>query len=208
MTDGALELGSSDISSFIVTPGMVGIADALSASTSPILEITAPATSVGGSIASVFLFGASQDGSSSPAMYLNSPLSVFAGPGNTPGTVCTTRPGSNSPETWHSMSLTGGWTVQPSSYARYKLLPDNSVWVQAKLAAGTVTNGTGIWTAPAGYLPSLTHGQTGPVICETGAGTAAALSPYVNINNGGTLMVQNLPSGLANCSVNFHYTLD
>jgi hypothetical protein len=122
--------------------------------------------------------------------------------GGVPGdpTVITT-------DSWNAMTLTGGWTIQTSAYARYQLMPDNSVWVQAKLVAGTLTNGTTIWHAPSGYIPTNAHGQTGAVVCESGTGTASVLSPYVSINNNGNLIVEGLPSGLVNCSINFRYSL-
>lgn len=109
---------------------------------------------------------------------------------------------------WQNMSLLNGWTVQSGAYARYMSLQDGSVWVQARLAAGTLTNGTAIWGAPAGYIPSNAHAQTAPVVCEGGSGTATAVpTPYVGINSSGNLVVEGLPSGLANCSVNFRYAL-
>lgn len=125
------------------------------------------------------------------------------------GTITAVQPGTTAtPETWHPMTLLATWAVQTGSYAHYKLMPGNEVWIQAKLVAGTLTNSTTIWTAPSGYIPVNAHAQTSPVVCESGTGTASILTPYVSLNSSGNLQVQNLPSGLVNCSLNFRYALD
>jgi hypothetical protein len=112
------------------------------------------------------------------------------------------------PPDWQPMTLLNGWTTQPAvGYAQYARMGDGTAWVQGKLTAGTLTNGTPIWTAVAGCIPGLVHQQTSALTVESGTGTAGVTTPYVAISSAASLTVQNLPSGLVDCSFSFRYAL-
>jgi hypothetical protein len=102
-----------------------------------------------------------------------------------------------SAETWHAMALTGGWT----GTGQYKLMPDGTVMIRTSggsLAAGTITSGTVIWTAPAGYRPASTQQSIPLVISAVGGGSvAAAVDPFLLITNTGALSVNNISAQVA-----------
>lgn len=120
---------------------------------------------------------------------------VYAAPvfAQRPGTV----PPPVVPETWHAMTLTGGWT----GTAQYKLMPDNTVMIRTSggsIAAGTITNGTVIWTAPAGYVPASAQQSIPLIISAVGGGSVAvALDPYLLITSTGALSVNNIATQVA-----------
>jgi hypothetical protein len=120
-----------------------------------------------------------------------------------------TNPVSETPETWHDMTLQHGWTVQSGSYARYQLMPDNTVIIQGRILAGDTANATVIWTAPAGYVPA--RSQSMPFIIEqnSGGGSAIVDSPYLFIEiTTGNLIIQNVSAAATDCSFNARYALD
>jgi hypothetical protein len=111
-------------------------------------------------------------------------------------------------ETWHNMTLLNSWAVQSGSYCRYKYMPDNSVWIQGRVVAGTTTTGTAIWTIPTGYIPI--HSQVINLVQESnsGGGTVAENTPFFLAEQSGSLVVSNMYSNAVNISFNGRYTLD
>lgn len=104
-----------------------------------------------------------------------------------PGTV----PPPVVPETWHPMTLAGGWT----GTAQYKLLPDNTVMIRTSVSSiggGANANGTQIWTAPPGYIPTVAQQSIPLIVSAVGAGAAAAVSPFLLITSAGALTVNNI----------------
>jgi len=93
-------------------------------------------------------------------------------------------------ETWHTAVLGNGWT----GTAQYQLQPDNTVAIRSlsSLGAGTLTNGTVLFTLPAAYQPSLA--QVIPcLISAVGGGSAATGdSPYLQVGTDGTVEVFNV----------------
>jgi hypothetical protein len=79
-----------------------------------------------------------------------------------PGTVITpTSPTSDIgwaiPETWQTVTYSGGWEAAASgSDLKYRLLPDNSVRVtgRPKLSSGSVSGSSTIASIPTGYIPA------------------------------------------------------
>lgn len=112
------------------------------------------------------------------------------------------------PETWHNLTLTNSWGMQTSAYARYKLDANNRVWLDAKLTAGTLANGTPIATLPTGYIPA-SHQPVEVMLENPGTMTAQALTPRVEVQPAtGQIQVFNLPTSLTQCSINGSYPLD
>lgn len=125
-------------------------------------------------------------------------LTATGGSAGTPTKVTT--------DTWNTMTLTGGWTA--GGYARYRLNPDRTVEIQGVISAGTLTNGTSIWTAPAGYVPTLNQTQNIPVMVETSTGAAGVLTPRLGIGLAGNLFIENIPTGTTLIGFNGRYSLD
>lgn len=97
-------------------------------------------------------------------------------------------------DTWHNMALLNSWAVLNANYyARYQLMPDNSVWIQGRIANGTATAGTSIWTPPAGYAPTQAYGQKIPLIIENTTGAATAANPRLDVTAAG-VVVENIAS--------------
>jgi hypothetical protein len=128
------------------------------------------------------------------------------------GYAAATEPGSTGlddpgvPEVQHAMTLLNSWTVQAGFAARYKLTALNTVRVHAELVAGTLTSGTSIWSAPSAYQPA--QAQEFPVTIQAGPTSAPATQPYVHMGTGGSLTIENAPSSLTDCLIDFEYALD
>lgn len=125
------------------------------------------------------------------------------------GPIVAVHPGTTPsvPETWQNLILGNSWGMQGGLYARYRLMPDNSVRINAKLSAGNLTNGIVIATLPAGYVPAFP--QPVPVITENpGSVTAPALTPRAEVQTNGQIKIFNLPAGLTQCSINGSCPLD
>lgn len=101
-------------------------------------------------------------------------------------------------DTWHPVtSLLNGWTITPTGFFQYKLLPSRQVMVRAGgLAPGTVANGTQIWAFPAGYAPGFSGTMSFPVtVGYTVAPAAVPSTPEVVVRSSGGLQVFNLGAG-------------
>ena len=123
------------------------------------------------------------------------------------GTIRATDPNSFLPETWHDMSpgLLNGWTVTAGQDARYMLQPDNSVWLDADLTAGTLAGGTNVWTAPSGYAPGAAVSRRVPATLAASTAAAQAVDPY--FTQGAHLQTHNMVAGMTRFIVNARYTL-
>lgn len=141
----------------------------------------------GGAVLAAEVF--SGDLVASQNLYVLGIISATAGTAAVP-TVITT-------DTWHAMTLTGGWT----GTAQYRLMPDNTVMIRTSagsLAAGTIANGTAIWTAPAGYVPAAAQQSIPLIISAVGGGSvAAAVDPFLLITSAGVLTVNNIAAQVA-----------
>ena len=81
---------------------------------------------------------------------LAQPVTATAGTASSPTLITT--------DTWNTMTLINGWTVGSGGFAQYKLMPDNTVMIRLNnVVPGTIADGTSIWTAPSGYVPSPTR---------------------------------------------------
>jgi hypothetical protein len=140
----------------------------------------------------------------------NSPVSQTSAPLEVQGQVAAqsvTAIVSGAAETWHNMALLNGWSAS-GGYARYRMNPDKTVRVQGNISGGTITNGTAIWDAPAGYDPSGAPGsQDFPALILAGAAAAAILTPRVNVDTAGTLYLENIPSGTTQLAFSLDYSL-
>lgn len=118
-----------------------------------------------------------------PLTLLNEPFASTAGTAANPSLITT--------DTWHNAAPAGGW----SGTVQYQLRPDGTVALRTvgSLAAGTLTNGTVLFTLTGAYVASVA-GQAIPVIISAvGAGTAATgVSPYLLIGTDGTAEVFGL----------------
>ena len=100
---------------------------------------------------------------------------------------------SGSPETWHTPTLGNSWTNSgqgPVMQYRHVAAPYNCVQLVGDLTGGTLTDGTVIFTLPAGYRPAT--GQTCPFMVP---GTNAAANMRFQVNSTGAVLIEGL-SGL------------
>lgn len=105
-------------------------------------------------------------------------------------------------ETWHNMTLANGWTT--TQYAQYKLMPDGTVMIRADgLTPGTLTNGTTIWTAPAGYVPADNINIPVMVVSTV----TPASTPKLYLRSSGALEVYNF-SGVTSAGFCASYPFD
>lgn len=114
-----------------------------------------------------------------------------------------------SPETWHTMTLTNGWTVGSGGIARYKLNVDNTVSVHcANLLPGTLTSGTAIWSIPTNYVPASTATQN--FAATVASATAQGNTPSIAVRGTGTatITIQNLQANVTGLSFMIRYALD
>jgi hypothetical protein len=76
-------------------------------------------------------------------------------------------------ETWHrivgGVGFTNGWTARGGNYPppAYRALADGDVEINLHVVAGTLTNGTAMWTMPTAYVPTST--QIMPVEVDSSA---------------------------------------
>jgi hypothetical protein len=86
-------------------------------------------------------------------------------------------------DTWHDMSgdLLNGWTVTGGQRARYMLMPDDSVWIQADLTTGTLAGGTNVWTVPGAGAYTPATGQEIPCFIIASTAAAQPQDPYFTI---------------------------
>jgi hypothetical protein len=116
---------------------------------------------------------------------LLSPVTATSGTAASPTEITT--------DVWHTAVLVNGWT----GTAQYKLQPDGTVMLRTlgSLGAGTLTNGTTLFTLPAGppsYQPAEGQ-QIGCIISAVGAGSAASgASPFLTIGTNGAVVVENI----------------
>jgi hypothetical protein len=92
------------------------------------------------------------------------------------------QPGTGNTETWHTLTLSNGWT----GTLKYKACaaPNRAVWLLGTgLVPGTKTNGTTIGTLPAGYLPSTAQDVPGSCNNVVSGGE----SPHWNVTTGGAI---------------------
>ena len=101
---------------------------------------------------------------------------------------------SGSPETWHTPTLGNSWTNSgqgPVMQYRHVAAPYNCLQLVGDLTGGTLTDGTVIFTLPAGYRPAT--GQTCPFMVP---GTNAAANMRFQVNTSGAVLIEGL-SGLS-----------
>jgi hypothetical protein len=93
-------------------------------------------------------------------------------------------------DTWHTAVLGNGWT----GTAQYQLQPDNTVAIRSlsSLGAGTLTNGTVLFTLPAAYWPSLAQVIPCLISAVGGGSVATGDSPYLQVGTDGTVEVFNV----------------
>jgi hypothetical protein len=123
------------------------------------------------------------------------------------GILLATDPNSFLPETWHDMTpgLLNGWTVTASQDARYRLMEDNSVWIDADLTAGTLAGGTNVWTAPTGYIPGAGIARRVPATLVASTAAAQAVDPYFTM--AAHLQCHNMVANQTRFIINARYTL-
>lgn len=155
----------------------------------------------------VILFSGSPDGTTSVPH-----VGVFGGNSDLliadfgPNGITACQPGTSATlETWHNMTLNNGWTVGSGGFAQYKLMPDNTVMVRLNnLVPGTVSDGTPIWTAPSGYVPSAQ--QKFPLVMELSSGSYGSF-PFL-YTNGSSLEVFLLRGTITFINATIRYALD
>lgn len=109
-------------------------------------------------------------------------------------------------EFWHTMTLLNSWTVGSGGFAQYKLMPDNTVLIRLNnLVPGTIADGTTIWTAPTGYIPS-SH-QKLPLIVQYSVAPAYGGMPFL-YTNGSALEVFDLRGTVSDIHATAVYALD
>jgi hypothetical protein len=110
-------------------------------------------------------------------------------------------------ETWHNMSLTGGWSAS-GRHARYRLLPTGSVQLDLEISGGTISNNTVIWSAPTGYVPSAAAGtQHFPAIIMAGSTVASLDTPRFDVTTAGNFELENIPGGTTIIGMSGIYSL-
>ena len=118
---------------------------------------------------------------------------------NQPGT-------SNTPESWHTMTLLNGWTVGSGGFAQYKLMPDRTVMIRLNnVTPGTIADGTSIWTAPTGYVPTTQHKLA--LVATYSAAPVYGSMPFL-YTNGSALEVFNLRGTVSGIHTTERYALD
>jgi hypothetical protein len=116
--------------------------------------------------------------------------------------------GFHSPFSWQNMSLSGGWTLSGTGYAQYKQLMDRMVAVRfAGLLPGTRTDGTTIWTPPAGLLTTF-GSQSFPVVVGYSGTPPATNTPQMVMRTSGMQCFNMTLGTIAGVSGSFHYPLD
>jgi len=117
-------------------------------------------------------------------------------------------PGGAAFETWHDMTLLNGWTNTAGFTARYKLMPDNSVWIQGGITAGTTADATQLWQFPAGYIPANRQGIK--LIAQNQTSAPGNTPPWLDVNapTGFLLFRQSSLGGATEFIFNDRYTLD
>jgi hypothetical protein len=109
-------------------------------------------------------------------------------------------------EGWHAMALSSGWTLGASGYAEYKKMPDNTVMIRGyNLVPGTLTNGTHLWTIPAGYVPSK---AAQPITAIVRSGTAIGTIPRLEAVSTGTVNIQDFQTTASSLYFSGSYALD
>ena len=93
-------------------------------------------------------------------------------------------------DTWQAAILGNSWT----GTAQYMLNPDNTVSLRTSgsLGAGTLANGTVLFTLPAAYRPATAQ-QIPCIISAVGAGsTPSGASPFLTVGTNGQVAVTNI----------------
>jgi hypothetical protein len=124
------------------------------------------------------------------------------------GEILAIQPGSSPvlPEGWHNITMQNGWTVQPGSYARYRLAAHNRVYVEMFIIAGTLTGGTVIGSVPVGWRPTTSHPIA--MIQQAGSTQGTVLMPRIDVQPGGNIIIWNVSAATTNCAVFGSYSLD
>lgn len=111
-------------------------------------------------------------------------------------------------DTWHTMTLAGGWTVGSGGRARYRLGIENRVFVDVSgIVPGTTTDGTVIWVPAVGYSPLAGASQVLTADVQYVAAPAYGSGPSVKVGSGG-ILVENLRGTIASISFSGSYALD
>lgn len=103
-------------------------------------------------------------------------------------------------ETWHNLSLSGGYTNQgaPQPTSSYRMTNDLEVELVGAITGGaSFADGTTVATLPAGYRPG--HTITNVIYVTTGAAEQAAM----NVDSSGNCKIFGCGSNV----INFHFTV-
>lgn len=167
-----------------------------------VIRIVTPQGQIAGLNATLQVTAGAGVGGAGGSVAVLGPMTATSGTASSPTLITT--------DSWQNMTLQNGWS-SAGAYARYRMLPDGNVQVQFQISGGTITNGTVIWTAPAGppsYQPSTAPGiQYFPIIVASGASAAQADTPQYKMGTNGNLSVSFIPSGTTQIAGNFIYSL-
>lgn len=103
-------------------------------------------------------------------------------------------------ETWHAMSLNGGWSTSGGNpVPSYRLLPDGNVQVTGFATHGSYSGTVAIATLPAAYAPTTTQAGS----CQSGTGFCE-----VQVTTGGVVETVGAAAGSTQARFNFIYPLN
>lgn len=112
-------------------------------------------------------------------------------------------------DSWHDMSLENGWTVTPTGFAQYRLMPDGTVMVRfAGIAPGTIVDGTPLWTAPAGYVTTFAGTMSFPLAVSYVTAPSYPTSTPEVVIKGSEMQCFNLRGTVRSLACTFSYPLD
>lgn len=102
------------------------------------------------------------------------------------------------PETWHAVTYAGTWNTAGSDILKYRLMPDNSVWIHGRISnTANQVSGNTIATLPSGYFNttrttwgtnSIANASTVMPMQLTSAGALQILNSYAL----GTALIINM----------------
>lgn len=163
----------------------------------------------GGSDAALQLFAESADSTIAATAVIEFGGSVSCFISLASGIVACQPGTTDTPETWHNMSLSSGWTLNTGGFAQYKLMPDNTVAIRfGGLKPGTFTDGTELWAIPAGYVPGFIGTQSFPIAVSYSTAPAFGSTAEVVFKNSGQMQCFNLRGTITSIAGSMRYPLD
>lgn len=103
----------------------------------------------------------------------------------------------------NSWTTVGGWVLP--QYRIWQLI--NEVEIIGEIHAGTITDGTTIFTMAAGAIPASQQWVC-PISIDGGTGSAQLLTPRMLVTTGGALQVYGLPAGTTEIGFHGWFSLD